>query len=75
MARTKVLTDEQRAQNNIAYRNTWQKENFDRLNVQVVKGKRDQLKAYAQQNGYAGYAEYIRALVKTDSGIDLYEKV
>lgn len=71
MPRTKVFTDEETRKKNAAYRQRWQKENRDRLNVQVVKGQRDVLRAYALAHGYAGYAEYIYDLVRKDSGINL----
>ena len=34
-----------------AYRNNWTKENLDRINLTVEKGRREQLKAYAEEHG------------------------
>lgn len=56
------------------YRNQFQRENYDRLNVPVAKGTVAALKKYAKQKGYDGYSDYIRALILADSGIDTTRK-
>lgn len=56
------------------YRNQFQRENYDRLNVPVAKGTVAALKECAKQKGYDGYSDYIRALILADSGIDTTRK-
>ena len=36
---------------NAAYKNKWQAENCDRINLTVEKGKKDQIRAHAQAHG------------------------
>lgn len=49
----------------------YQKENYEKIQFQVRKGKRDILKKYAEDNDYKNVATYIKYLVNKDSGIEL----
>jgi hypothetical protein len=53
------------------YKNKWAAENLDQLRITVPKGKRGELDALAKDRGYKGYADYIKAVVTADSGIQL----
>ncbi len=53
------------------YKNKWAAENLDNMHITVPKGKREQIHAHAKSKGYKGYADYIKALVEQDSGIEL----
>ena len=51
--------------------NKYNAANYDRLAVQVPKGKREELKQMAKEKGYAGLNTYICHLLEKDTGIDL----
>ena len=53
------------------YKNKWAADNLDQLRITVPKGKRSELDAYAKMIGYKGYADYIKAVISADSGIQL----
>jgi len=44
---------------------------FDDVKIRVPEGKREDIKRYAIENGYAGIQPYIKALIEKDSRIDL----
>ncbi|MFR2430755.1 MULTISPECIES: hypothetical protein [Hungatella] len=48
------------------YDNQYAKENYDRIIVQVKKGKRESIKEYAKKNGYESLNAYINTLIDTD---------
>ena len=48
------------------YDNQYAKENYDRIRVQVKKGKRESIKEYAKKNGYDSLNAYINTLIDTD---------
>lgn len=53
------------------YKNQFQREKYDRIAVQVKKGKRDVIKAYADDKGMT-VNEYIKKLISDDmGGLDL----
>ena len=47
------------------YKNNWQKENVDRINLIVPKGKKDSIKAHAQAQGESMNAFIQRAIDET----------
>lgn len=47
------------------YKNNWQKENVDRINLIVPKGKKDSIKAHAQARGESMNAFIQRAIDET----------
>lgn len=49
------------------YRNRWQKENQERIIVMVAKGRKDKIKAHAQEQGMSLNA-YIVSLIEADMG-------
>ena len=44
---------------------------MEELRVWVKKGKRDEIKQYAANNGYENLSAYIKNLIEKDSGLDL----
>lgn len=53
------------------YKNQFQRENYDRIALQVKKGQRDVIKAHAASKGMKAN-EYIKKLISDDmGGLDL----
>ncbi len=50
----------------VKYDNQYIKENYDRLNIQVPKGKKSILQAYYKQKGYKSLNEYVNTLINED---------
>lgn len=50
------------------YKNSWQKENKDRVLLLLPKGSKDKIKAHAQSKGMSLNA-YIVALIEKDMGM------
>ena len=48
------------------YKNKHQKEKYDRIIVNVEKGKKISIKEYAKKNGYESLNQYINKLIKND---------
>ena len=48
------------------YDNQDAKENYDRIIVQVKKGEKEFIKAYAKEKGYTSLNAYINELIKKD---------
>lgn len=48
------------------YDNQYAKENYDRIIVQVKKGKRESIKLYAKSKGYESLNAYINTLIERD---------
>lgn len=48
------------------YDNQYAKENYDRIIVQVKKGKRELIKIHAKNNGYESVNAYINSLIERD---------
>ena len=48
------------------YKNDFNKENYDRLNIQVPKGKKEEIKAHQKTRGYKSINDYINSLIKND---------
>ena len=48
------------------YDNQYAKENYDRIIVQVKKGEKEFIKAYAKEKGYTSLNAYINELIKKD---------
>ena len=55
------------------YKNKWAAENADRLYIAVPKGAKEKIAAHAKAQGYAGYADYIKALIAKDTGTEMYK--
>lgn len=55
---------------NNKYQREYRKEKLERLSIDVKKGNREILKEYAKSKGLS-ISEYIKNLVKADSGIEL----
>ncbi|MCI8595003.1 MAG: ribbon-helix-helix protein, CopG family [Oscillospiraceae bacterium] len=47
------------------YKNQWQKENCDRINLTVPKGRKDEIKAHAERRGESVNAFIKRAIDET----------
>ncbi len=52
--------------NKVRYDNNYQKENYDRIILNVPKGEREKIKKHAILKGYNNTTEYIRELIKND---------
>ncbi len=52
------------------YKNSFAKEAYDQLRVNVRKGQRDQIKAYAEKRGMSLHG-YINKLIADDMGTEL----
>lgn len=52
------------------YQNNYKKEKLERLSIDVKKGKREELKSYAQSQGKS-INQYVKELITKDSGIEL----
>lgn len=50
----------------VEYDNKYQKENYDRIALNVNKGEKEKIKEYAKSKGYNGITEYIKSLIKQD---------
>ena len=48
------------------YDNQYAKENYDRIIVQVKKGEKETIKAYAKEKGYTSLNAYMNALIDAD---------
>ncbi len=48
-----------------AYKNKWQSENCDRINLVVKKGEKERLKAHANERGESLNAFIVRAIRET----------
>ena len=48
------------------YDNQYAKENYDRIIVQVKKGKKELIKNYAKNKGYESVNAYINTLIERD---------
>lgn len=48
------------------YRNDYNKTNYDRLNIQVPKGNKVKIDAYAKAKGYTSLNRYINDLIRKD---------
>lgn len=57
--------------NNSEYQAKYKKERYDRLTFEMKKGTKEVLKNYVKEKGYKSTNEYLRELVKRDSGIEL----
>lgn len=54
--------------NKVKYDNQFQKENYDRIALNVKKGQREIIKNYALAKGYASVNNYIVDLIYKDMG-------
>lgn len=55
-----------------AYQNSWSKENRDKLNLGMPKGKKEEIKAHAAKMGESASAFILRAIdeqIKRDNGV------
>lgn len=52
------------------YQKEYKKGKYDRIALEVPKGKREEIKEYARNKGFKLNA-YIKKLIQEDSGIDL----
>lgn len=48
------------------YQNDYNKEKYDRIPINVPKGKKELIKAYALSNGYGSINAYVIALIDED---------
>ncbi len=48
------------------YDNKYQKDNYDRIALNVKKGYKEVIRQHAQQKGYETITEYINALINAD---------
>ena len=51
---------------NTKYKNKYNKEKYDRLNIQVPKGKRDIINEHWKKKGYKSLNEYVNRLINKD---------
>lgn len=52
------------------YQKNYKKENYERISLEVKKGSKEYIKKYASIKGMK-LNEYIKSLIKNDSGIDV----
>ena len=50
----------------VKYKNEWQKEKYDRIIVNVEKGKRTKIDDYRKEKGYSSLNAYINELIRRD---------
>lgn len=50
------------------YKNEFLKANYDRLNVQVPKGKKELIEQHRKAKGYSSLNAYVNALIDADMG-------
>lgn len=48
------------------YKNDFQKENYDRIIVNVSKGKKSEIEEYRRKKGFKSLNEYINELIRRD---------
>lgn len=68
MGRKPTKTPEERAAAATAYKNTWQRENKDRIPITVPLGDKDRIAAWAREKGYTSTNSYITDLIYKDMG-------
>lgn len=55
---------------NIAYKNQFNSERYDRMNIMVPKGKKDAIAAFARDvRGCNSTNSYVTGLIQTDMGL------
>ena len=52
--------------NQTKYVNDYTKEKYDRIQVLVIKGDKEKIKAAAEKKGYKSTNDYIKALIYAD---------
>lgn len=52
--------------NQIKYNNKYNKDNYDRLNIQVPKGKKKEIDEYRKAKGYSSLNAYVNELIRKD---------
>lgn len=57
--------------NKAKYDNQFQKDNYDRISLNVKKGERDKITNHAIKKGYESLNQYIRELIYKDMENDL----
>lgn len=68
MGRKPTKKPEERTAAATTYKNTWQRENKDRIPVTVPLGDKDRIAERARQKGYASTNAYITDLIYKDMG-------
>ena len=68
MGRKTTKTPEELAAARTKYKNTWQRENKDRIPITVPAGDKDRIAAWAKSRGYPSTNAYITDLVYKDMG-------
>lgn len=52
----------------VKYDNEFAKKNYDRLNIQVPKGKKNIIEAHWRERGYKSLNAYVNDLINRDMG-------
>ena len=52
--------------NQIKYNNKYNKENYDRLNIQVPKGQKAEIEKHWKAKGYKSLNAYVNELIRKD---------
>lgn len=68
MGRKRTKTPEEAMAAKTTYKNTWQKENKDRIPVTVPTGDKDRIAEWAREKGYISTNSYITDLIYKDMG-------
>lgn len=68
MGRKPTKTPEERKAAATSYKNTWQRDNKDRIPVVVPSGDKDRIAAWAREKGYTSTNSYIADLIYKDMG-------
>ena len=68
MGRKPTKTPEERTAAVTAYKNTWQRDNKDRIPVTVPLGDKDRIAEWARKKGYTSTNSYITDLIYKDMG-------
>ncbi len=70
MGRKPTKTPEERAAAVTAYKNTWQRDNKDRIPVNVKKGDKEKIAEWAKSKNYPSTNAYICGMIENDMKYD-----
>ena len=62
------------AYDKVKYNNEFNKQAYDRLNIQVTKGKKSVIEAHYKAKGYKSLNSYINALIDADMKADMEQR-
>lgn len=68
MARKATKTPEELTAAHTTYKNTWQRDNKDRIPITVPIGDKERIATWAKSKGYASTNSYVTDLIYKDMG-------